>query len=160
MKKLGILILFSISIYGMHKEIKDAITNGDEHELKKLLRTPTQDTPLLTANLDALEQYASELATAKEKNAHTLNNRHVYQRSLVAACSIAGGAYAVVDYFKTGNFDQEKLAQIIGGAIALYHGGNNLFLGLTNRDAHNESARHHAILMHLNKAKNTKEDSV
>lgn len=161
MKKLGILIVFSLAINGMHKEMKEAIANGDEHGLKQLLKeSPRDSSSLLAANLEQLAGYATELAEAKEKNTKTLNNRHVYQRSAVALFSIAGGAYAAVDYFRTGNFDQEKLAQIIGGAIALYHGGNNLYLGLTNRDARNESARHHAIVSHLNNAKNIRRDTV
>ncbi len=77
----------------------------------------------------------------------------MYQRSLAAAVSIAAGGYAVAEYFMTGNFDQQKLAQVLGGVVALYHGGNNLFLGFTNRDAHNESARHHAIASHLKEVK-------
>lgn len=139
----------------MESALRDAIANGDEHELKKLLKiVPSATTNLLEkpVNFEDLHTLAQELAQQKEANAHTLNNRHVYQRGFAAVITILGGGYAVVDYFMTGNFDQQKLAQITGGLLALYHGGNNLYLGLTNRDAHNESARHHAIIAHLKEA--------
>lgn len=164
MKMYGLIILLiSINLYGMENTLKDAISRGDEHEIKELLKTiPSQYTHLLDTppNFDELHQYAAELAQRKEENAHTLNNRHVYQRSFAGLITIAAGGYAVVDYFMTGNFDQQKLAQILGGAAALYHGGNNLYLGFTNRDAHNESARHHAIVAHLKDAKQVPRSSI
>ena len=158
-----IILLVSINLSGMEEALKDAIKRGDEHELKQLLKSvPSQYTRLLDKpiNIDDLHQYASELAQEKEQNSRTLNNRHVYQRSLTALLSIAAGGYAVGDYFITSNFDQQKLAQIVGGVAALYHGGNNIYLGLTNRDAHNESARYHAIVSHLNEAKQTSSPSI
>lgn len=159
MKIYGLLLFFiSSTIVCMELALKEAIINGDEHKLKTLLReVPNSSTSLLehSVNYDELHQLAAELAQQKEHNSHTLNNRHVYQRGFAAVISLLGGGYAVVDYFMSGNFDQQKLAQIAGGLIALYHGGNNLYLGWTNRDANNESARHHAITAHLKAAHQT-----
>lgn len=150
-----LLLLISSNTFCMESVLKEAIINGDEHELKQLLKiVPNHTTNLLEkpVHFENLHILAHELAQKKEANAHTLNNRHVYQRGFAAAITILGGGYAVVDYFMTGNFDQQKLAQITGGLLALYHGGNNLYLGITNRDARNESARHHAIIAHLKEA--------
>lgn len=158
MKIYTILFFFISSNIFCMELLKEAIVNGDEHKLKMLLKElPHSSTALLEhpVNYDELHQLAVELAQQKEHNSHTLNNRHVYQRGFAAVISLLGGGYAVVDYFMTGNFDQQKLAQITGGLIALYHGGNNLYLGLTNRDANNESARHHAITAHIKAAYQT-----
>ncbi|CAN5129751.1 hypothetical protein BH09DEP1_BH09DEP1_8380 [soil metagenome] len=174
MKWLGIsILLITPQCFSMHEALQVAIKQSNLKEVEKLIGLLTQVSakdsaethPLLKNNhvdFAQLHQLATELAPKRKAKTQTYAHAAVYQRLIAGGGTIVVGTgiFGVCLYhdIHSGEWNIQNLTSIgIASATAIVHGIKEIYLGATNKDAHNDHAKHLAITSLLLKASNQQE---
>lgn len=178
MKLLCGILAIGLPIFGMEKDLRQAIWQSDLKKVEAIL-TLYQNQPqendssrLLSAhaniNLEHIHDFAQSLTNQKAELKESRNNIHVYKRATLGLASIGTGVAIVGYYFyqavaqgKSESLNNFLSILVAAGGLA-GHGVEQIRLGLGNHDAINAHAKHAAILQLIESAqrKVTSQESV
>lgn len=170
MKILFFIITIGLPIFGMEKELRQAIKESDLHKVETLLagnknHLQVDDSsgllPRSGVNLQQIHYFAQSLTKQKAELKESRNNIHVYKRALLGITSMGMGLAIVSYYFyqavaqgKSESMSNFLSILVAAGGLA-GHGAEQFRLGLGNHDAINSHAKHAAILQAIESARKT-----